>query len=73
VAGLVVGGLAWLLSGALAVAAIGALVAFGFTLLGSGTRGGFYGLGGGGGGGSGGGFGGGGGGRFGGGGASGKW
>jgi uncharacterized protein len=67
-----VGGLAWFLSGLWPVAAIGALVAFVFTLAGLGTRGGLYGLGGGRGIG-GGGFGGGGGGRFGGGGASGRW
>jgi uncharacterized protein len=65
-----VGAVAWFLSGLWTVAALGALVAFLFTLAGQGTRGGLYGLGGGRGGG---GFGGGGGGRFGGGGASGRW
>lgn len=66
-----VGAVAWFLSGLWSVAAVGALVAFLFTLAGLGTRGGLYGLGGGRGGGST--FGGGGGGRFGGGGASGRW
>jgi len=81
----IVGGAAWLLSGALAIAIVGALLAFFFTLVGGGFaglpggyggshRGGGRGGGGGfGGGGFGGGFGGGGGGGFGGGGASGRW
>ncbi len=70
-----IGALAWFVSGLWMVAAVGALVAFVFTLTGLGTRGGLYGLGGGFGnrGGGGGGFGGGAGGSFGGGGASGKW
>ena len=69
-----VGFVAWLLSGALMIAALGALIALVFTLFGgrTGGLGGRYGRGGGGGFG-GGGFGGGGGGGFGGGGASGRW
>ncbi|AZG08853.1 YgcG family protein [Pigmentiphaga sp. H8] len=85
VTGGVVGGAAWLLSGAVAIAIVGALLAFFFTLVGGGFaglpggyggshRGGRGGGGGFGGGGfGGGGFGGGGGGGFGGGGASGRW
>jgi uncharacterized protein len=79
-AGGVVGGLAWLLVGALGIAAIAGILAFFFTLVGGGGRryyGGFPGGFGGGGFGRGGGFGGGGfrggGGSFGGGGASGRW
>jgi uncharacterized protein len=81
-AGGVVGGLAWLLVGALGVAAIAGILAFLFTLVGGGGvgrryYGGFPGGFGGGGFGRGGGFGGGGfrggGGGFGGGGASGRW
>ena len=64
-AALVVGVLAWFLSKALAIAAMGALVAFAFTLIGV-RAGGLFGLGGGN-------RDGGGGGRFGGGGASGRW
>ncbi|MDX3905459.1 MAG: TPM domain-containing protein [Pigmentiphaga sp.] len=83
VTGGVVGIVAWLLSGALAIAVVGALLAFFFTLVGGGFAGLPGGYGGGyrgggrgggfGGGFGGGGFGGGGGGGFGGGGASGRW
>jgi uncharacterized protein len=79
-----VGALAWLLVGALAIGVLAGVVAFFFTLVGGGSRRGYYGVPGGfgghrggfgggfGGGGFGGGFGGGGG-TFGGGGASGRW
>jgi uncharacterized protein len=78
VTGAAVGGAAWLLSGTLAAAVLGALIAFVFTLLGAGMHGGWHGgsHGRGGhhrGGFGGGGFRGGGGGGFGGGGASGRW
>jgi len=70
--GAAVGGVAWLLSGTLVAAASAAVIAFFFTLFGSGMRAASYGHGGGRGGFGGGGFRGGGGG-FGGGGASGRW